>query len=557
MFQLEMAKQFHNYFLNRPVIVFLKILSFICIPTLLTIPIPAAKFDRFQMVNDKKDSKPKRLLYLPLDERFTTRDLFLSFAGITPYQVITPDKTMLPQKKKLPNIKALIDWTANTIDQADAAIISADMLIYGGLIASRTSADTLADVRARLKVLEEIRLKNPQMPIFVSTTVMRMPQYSSADEEPDYYAQYGREIFLYSQHSHRYEVLKNPEDNKAAESYKNKIPKEVLEDYLTRRERNFQINKRLIELVRKNVINRLVITLDDNAEYGLFKKEAAELEKLSADLRDSVAIYPGADEAQLPLLSRLVFGTKRIPIYIAYRFPEARRLIPSFEGQALEESVEQQVLAAGGTKVDNQNKAACILYVNNFSEKQLFAGSQIGKRAEEKFSLENLLLKSGITIKKGKIYILADNRYYNGSDVQFIASIFSSKINPDQMAYAGWNTSGNTLGTAIAMGLLRSEINQTKFVRQRYKRLLWSRFIEDWAYMVEGREELKRDMKQRNITAFAEMPLEKDYESRMKSFLNSKASIVNNFLRTDYSVNRAFFPWHRHFEIGFEIQNNN
>jgi hypothetical protein len=554
---LKMAKQFHNYCLLHPSTVFLQISSVICILTLFTISISAAHYHRFQIANFKNDSKPKRLLYLPLDERFTTRDLFLSFAGITPYQVITPDKTMLPQKKQLPDIKALMDWTANTTDRTEAAIISADMLLYGGLIASRTSADTLADVQERLKVLEEIRVKNPRMPIFISTTVMRMPQYSSSDEEPDYYALYGREIFLYSQHSHRYEVLKNPEDNKTAETYKNKIPKEVLEDYLTRRERNFQINKRLIELVRKNVINRLVITLDDNAEYGLFKKEAAELEKLSNDLRDLVAIYPGADEAQLPLLSRLVLGTKRIPVYIVYRFPEARRLIPSFEGQALEESVEQQVLAAGGVIVDNPNKAACILYVNNFSDKQLFAGTQIERRAEEKISLENLLLKSGITIKKGKIYILADNRYYNGSDVQFIDSIFSGKINPDQIAYAGWNTSGNTLGSAIAMGLLRSGINQTKFVSQRYKKLLWSRFIEDWAYMVEGREELKKDMKQRNINAFAETALEKEYESRMKSFLNSKAGIVNTFLRTDYSVNRVFFPWHRHFEIGFEIQNNN
>jgi hypothetical protein len=483
--------------------------------------------------------------------------LFLSFAGITPFQVMTPDRMMLPAKKKLPDVKALIDWTARTANRADAAIISADMLLYGGLIASRTSSDKLVDVRERLKMLEDIRHQNPRLPIFVSTTVMRMPQYSSSDEEPDYYAKYGREIFLFSQHTHRYEVLKTPEDKTTAETYKNKIPKEVLEDYLSRRQRNFLINKDLIELVRKNIIDRLVITLDDNAEYGFFKKEAAELDRLTSELKNRVAIYPGADEAQLPLLSRLVLNSKRIPVYIAYRFPETRRLIPAFEGQPLEESVKQQVLAAGGTIVDSQNKADCVLYVNNFREKQLFAGVQIERNEEESIPLEKLLLKSGITIEKGKIYILADNRYYNGSDIQLIKSIFSGSVNPDQIAYAGWNTSGNTLGTAAAMGILRYRLNNARrLLRKEYKKMLWARFIEDWGYMVEGREELKKDLKQRNVSTFAGTELETEYESRMKSLLNTKAKVVNSFLKTDYYVSRAFFPWHRQFEIGFEIQNN-
>jgi DNA phosphorothioation-dependent restriction protein DptG len=109
------------------------------------------------------------------------------------------------------------------------------------------------------------------------------------------------------------------------------------------------------------------------------------------------------------------------------------------------------------------------------------------------------------------------------------------------------------LGTAIAMGLLRYRINNNKHAREQYKKLLWARFIEDWAHMVDGREELKRDMKQRNVTGFSESQLESEYESRMKILLNSKASGINKFLRTNYYASRVFFPWHRHFEIGFEI----
>jgi hypothetical protein len=348
-------------------------------------------------------------------------------------------------------------------------------------------------------------------------------------------------------------VLKNPQDKAAAEIYRNQIPKEVLDDYLTRRERNFSINKELIKLVKKNVINRLVITLDDNAEYGLFKKEAAELEKLSASVKDRIAIYPGADEAQLPLLSRLILGNKTIPVYIAYRFPSAKRLIPTFEGLPLEDSVKQQVLAAGGIIVKNPRQAQCILFVNNFQDKQTFPPKQGIKSVENGEPLENILNQAGVGVIDGKMLVLADNRYYNGSDTEMIASILASRVKPAQIAYAGWNTSGNTLGTAIALGFLGSKMVNSKSLNLQYKKLLFARFIEDWVYMIEGREQVRKDLQRRNLKDFAGTELESEYESQMKTLFNSRAGIINRFLGTNFAVERVFFPWHRTFEIGFEV----
>ena len=47
------------------------------------------------------------LLYLPLDERFTTRDAFLNLASVTPYQILTPGMDILPRKKEPSNIKEI------------------------------------------------------------------------------------------------------------------------------------------------------------------------------------------------------------------------------------------------------------------------------------------------------------------------------------------------------------------------------------------------------------------------------------------------------------------
>ncbi len=495
-------------------------------------------------------SKPKHLLYLPLDERFATRDLFISFADLTDFTLITPDKSMLPVKKTPPNLKALIEWTKNNAIQADAAVISADMMLYGGLIGSRISLDSLDEVRARLKVFAEIRRQNPRLPIFVSSTVMRMPSYNGAEEEPEYYAKYGREIFLFSQATHRFEVLNEQKDKELAASLRQKIPTEILADYLNRRTRNFTINKELIELVKTNVISRLVITLDDNAEFGLFKKEAAELEKLAENFRDRIAIYPGADEAQLPLLARLASKKKNLKIFVAYRFPESTKLIPAFEGQPLEKSVKKQISAVGGIITNIQKEADCILYVNNFKEKNIFPPREKAVLKPNGDSLENWLKRAGLNLPTKKTLILADNNYYNGSDTEFIAAILASKIPPEQIAYAGWNTSGNTLGSAIALGVLRRNTNKIA----HYKKLLFARFVEDWVYMTTGREQIRDDIKTRNLSGFVDnKELEMFYENQLKDLFNSRADIFNKYLRTDFKIKRAFFPWHRSFEVGFEI----
>lgn len=500
--------------------------------------------------------KPKKLLYLPLDERFTTRDLFLSFAKITDFEILTPEKSQLSNKKIPPDIKLLEDWTENAARRADAAVISADMLLYGGLIASRTSGETLAQIRERLHIFQNIRRKNPRLPVYVSTTVMRMPAYSSAEEEPDYYAKYGRQIFLFSEAAHRFEVLKNPADKTAAENFRNQIPREILDDYLARRTRNFTINKELIELVKRNVINRLVITLDDNAEYGLFKKEAAELARLSAGYTDRIAIYPGADEAQLPLLSRFVLGKKRLKVYAAYRYPESKNLIPAFEGQPLAESIRQQISAAGGILTDLQNDADCILYVNNFREKQTFPPKEPTALPRDAEKLETLLNRAGLKSIGRKVLIAADVNYYNGADVRFVAEIFAGSLNPERIAYAGWNTSGNTLGSAIPLGFLRSEMKETPELRRQYKKLLWARFMEDWVYMVEGREQIRGDLKKRNLPGFEkDAALEQNYVQMMQNLFDVRGSFINRFLQSDFKAEKVFFPWHRPFEIGFETVN--
>jgi hypothetical protein len=165
--------------------------------------------------------------------------------------------------------------------------------------------------------------------------------------------------------------------------------------------------------------------------------------------------------------------------------------------------------------------------------------------------LENWLKRAGVNVSTRKSFILADNTYYNGADTEFIAAILASKIPPEQIAYAGWNTSGNTLGSAISLGVLRLQTKKT----DQYKKLLWARFIEDWVYMTDGREQIRDDLKAKNLSKFDDNnELETFYENQMKDLFNSRAGLFNKYLNTNFKIKRAFFPWHRSFEVGFEIE---
>lgn len=84
------------------------------------------------------------------------------------------------------------------------------------------------------------------------------------------------------------------------------------------------------------MFEKLYITLDDNAQYGLNIAEADNLKHLvnQYSLGDKVLIYPGADEVPLVLLARAtVDHYKVVPsIRVTYRNESTINLIPNYEG---------------------------------------------------------------------------------------------------------------------------------------------------------------------------------------------------------------------------------
>src|SRR5690606_13369543 len=90
--------------------------------------------------------------------------------------------------------------------------------------------------------------------------------------------------------------------------------------------------------------------------------------------------------------------------------------------------------------------------------------------------------------EQGKPAAVADVAYSNGADRQFVKLLLRRVGLKRIMAYAAWNTAGNTLGTVVAHASVyhavgRHAERQRKLEAARaHLEFLLERFIEDWGY---------------------------------------------------------------------------
>ncbi len=134
-------------------------------------------------------------MYLPLDERYTTRNAFLNLAKVTPFEVATPPPADISFYKRAADLSAIDAWVDAVAPGAAAFVVSLEMYLYGGLIQSRTSNATQEAVAARLQRLVGLHSRFPGLRVYVSAVVMRIPSYNGDFEEPWYWADYGADLF--------------------------------------------------------------------------------------------------------------------------------------------------------------------------------------------------------------------------------------------------------------------------------------------------------------------------------------------------------------------------
>lgn len=437
------------------------------------------------------------IAFVPIDNRpvcYTLPEQICAMDGNI--RLYMPAREWLGDLTKYADVDKIFQWLKD-LPKVDAIILSLDTVAYGGLISSRRSNDSFEKIRERIEKLKEI-LKEKHAEIYAFSSIMRISNNNINEEEKEYWNKWGKKIFNYSFCMDKFGTI-----------CKNEVPEEILNDYLSTRKRNFEINKIYLEWQKEKIFNTLIFSKDDCAEYGFNVQEARELEKLGGFVKT------GADEIPLTLLARSIKGKLKVaPIFLE---PDCKDLISNYEDVSIEKSVKGQLNLAG-CDICEPCDADILLYVNNFKDKQ---GEIVMKIPTETFS--------GEFKTPDKNFMIADVRFANGADNAFVKKLFENDLNENFYGYAAWNTSANSLGSLICGAKVKYFAKS--FDKSAFQKLQTVRFLDDWAYQANVRQNLKTPDVDK-ITA--EM---RHYENVVFDKLKSKYKI-------DYK-----FPWNRLFEV--------
>jgi len=183
-----------------------------------------------------------RIILVPLDDRPVNLRMPRLLAEMVGYELVTPPRELLGHFKTAGDPEAIGAWVlGQVVEPVDCAVLSLDMLAYGGLVASRG-----ANVRTALA---------PHLTIYAFNVIMRLSITARSDET----ARYWELVRRYSELSG---VVAEGGDAQAAAELRQleqQIPAAVLGEYLAVRGRNHQINQRAIEEVAAGNLDMLVL----------------------------------------------------------------------------------------------------------------------------------------------------------------------------------------------------------------------------------------------------------------------------------------------------------
>ncbi len=484
----------------------------------------------------------KKILFVPLDERpcnYSFPEKLIKCSK--DYELLEPSRSILGSKKEPTNYCKLEKFILDNCKKADVAVISIDQLLYGGIVPSRVHNLDIDTLSNRLSILKRIKEINPNIILYCFLLIMRCPNYSSSDEEPDYYEKYGEIINKIGTKIHKKEDYS---------SCLNDEIKPYLDDYINRRKKNLEMIKRTLSL-SKDIIDFLIIPQDDSQPYGFTMMDRIEVLDAIKELKlDNIELYPGADEIGLTLLSRAInkINSNKKLIYLDFMYESSKDIIPAYENKPLLDTIKHHINASGNLITDDYNKADIVLFLNYDKDKELESVNPVNIIDKDAYIKQ--ISRMIIAKKNSKIVGLVDKFYVNGGNIEYMKLLNELFGINNIDCYSGWNTSSNSLGTVIAFSTVisysgRSD-NSSIFVVER--------LYDDLIYQAKMRKYIVENMLPKlGLNYFDSGDTQGEVSIIVRDELNKymKENFFNIY--SEYKLNEVRMPWKRMFEIDVEV----
>ncbi|MCX7780770.1 MAG: DUF4127 family protein [Negativicutes bacterium] len=419
------------------------------------------------------------ILLVPLDSRPPCTQYLEQVGAIAHVAVKMPPASLLDNYRKPADKAAIREWLLDNSKHAETAIISMDMLVHGGLVTSRLNAGSDEDIQKSLELLQEIRRRNPRLKLYAFSII---PRLLIADTQDN--ARYQKDMAKYSVQKDLLLTFENPLALKKLQKLEAKLPADLIRRYTALYARNYEVNLALVDMVKNNIIDGLIIGQDDGQPFGLPNIAKSRIEHYirQSGLEQKVIVTRGTDEVALTLLGRIIAQNAAYSpkIHVRYSHPDAASVIMPFMPHSVETTVNEKIRIINGVKTALEH-ADYVLYVH------------IGTGGLGNSSYRQAVREVKALMGSGRPVALVDltENYY--ATETLLPWLIDQDINPMSLAaYCGWNTTSNSIGTALAQIAVfgahppsLQAAGPAIATQHANWEFLISRLLDDWHYQKE------------------------------------------------------------------------
>ena len=477
---------------------------------------------------------------IPLDSRPVNTVWIKQLADIANVDLLMYPRNKCSFLNKEANRYDIINYIKSLTKNIDYLIISSDALVFGGLIQARTNDIDINQTLKDLAFLKSLKKDNPKLKIYVFDTIMRITITLKDEESRKYYDALEEYTYLLG----KYYFFKENEVLKRIKELEKIIPQHIIDTFLNARKKKLKINKHFLHLANQNIIDYLILLQEDSKPFAVSSIDQEELKEEINKLviNNKISFYNGTDEGGAVLLAKAIMDNsqKKLKTFVHLANDLLIEECHEFEDRPFKENLNNMLKVIGLERVQNVIDADFVLSL--FKEKGLqrldlskYVINPI-KKDQNYYHYINTLNQ----YIKEKPTVLVDLQFANGGNIELIDDLNYRSL----LGYSAWNTSSNSLGTALAQAVCSLIGNN----RIKTKEFLYERIMDDCIYQYIVRRKINEKLIQENISPYY---LHAKYEYTVKA-INDELLTYHHYI--DNCPFIVSLPWDRTFEIEIKVK---